>query len=360
MKKLLVTLTLLVHFTTTPEQEIKQPLINRIPIVYHPEYDISFGIIHWIIEMVHPFDTKKYSHVFNYLTTTCGIDPMQCYQPEKITDEQLLQVHTADYLKSLNKSSTIARIVEDPLICVPNSLLQTIVINPMRFATGGTILGAKLAQQFGWAINLSGGYHHAKADQGGGFCVFGDIPLAIYELRKESPQLKVLIIDLDAHQGNGHEMMMANDPNTFILDQYSAHNYPRDSVAKKYITYDVPLACGTKDKEYLEKLDTTLTKALHEKNPEFIIYNAGTDIFEGDKLGKLSVSKRGIIARDELVFKYARQRSIPILMVLSGGYSKQSASIISESISNLKKSGLLETDCVGDTDHVLNVAKKIK
>ncbi|MFA6743441.1 MAG: hypothetical protein WCS36_04465, partial [Candidatus Neomarinimicrobiota bacterium] len=133
---------------------------SKLPIIYSPQYNISlFGI-----QKLHPFDTKKYKKVYKYIKTNCGIDENRFYCPEKVSESDIRLVHTGSYLESLKKSEVIARIGQmPPLKFVPNRLLQKRVLVPMKYGTGGTILGAELALQYGWAINLSGGYHHAKA-----------------------------------------------------------------------------------------------------------------------------------------------------------------------------------------------------
>jgi histone deacetylase 11 len=188
----------------------------------------------------------------------------------------------------------------------------------------------------GWAINLSGGYHHTKSDRSSGFGFYADVPIAINMLWEDDPELKVLIIDLDAHQGNGNEAILKDDPRIFIFDMYHEDNYPGDDEVKKYIDFDIPV--GSMDAEgYMAIISKDIPAAIMESQPDLIIYNAGTDIYSQDPLGKMNVSKEGIINRDEIVFRNAVKNEIPILMVLSGGYTAESANIIGESIENLFK-----------------------
>ncbi len=301
----------------------------KLPIVFHPEYDIVADGA----EQHHSFDTKKYGKIARALRDLFNI---KFYEPAKVSDADLRLVHTADYLQSLADSNNVAKIAEFPLLAdMPNALLQKRVLDPMRYATAGTVLAAQLALKHGWAINLSGGYHHAKATQGGGFCFFADIPLAIRKLRESRPQLKAFVLDLDAHQGNGHEEILAYDPLSFIFDVYVKDNYPRDIEVQKCIRFNHPVAKNIQDREYLHLLTTHLPKGLDEVRPDIIIYNAGTDIFEKDHLGQMSISENGIIERDMFVFAQALQRNIPIVMVLSGGYTKESAGIIAQSLTRV-------------------------
>lgn len=331
----------------------------KIPVIFHPSYDISFCGL----EKLHPLDSKKYGKVFNYLVDELNCrsnrnsgkfkysrsyNKAQFYTPEIVSDEDLLKVHTPEYIKSLNNSSVIAQITEIlPAAYVPNFLLRWSILSPMKYATGGTILAAKLALEIGWAINLSGGYHHAKANGGSGFCIYADIPLAIYKLHEQDPSLKVMIVDLDAHQGNGHEAICGGDPRIAIYDIYNQDIYPRDRVAKQFITFDYPVSSWINDSEYLALLETTLPEAIDKFKPDLIIYNAGTDIYRKDRLGRMFVSEDGIIARDEFVFNIASEKRVSIAMVLSGGYTQEGTGIICKSIKNiLKKKGVITETAV--------------
>eukprot|EP00835_Amoeboradix_gromovi_P006445 NODE_759_length_4494_cov_0.059841.p2 type:complete len:341 gc:universal NODE_759_length_4494_cov_0.059841:164-1186(+) len=304
----------------------------RIPVIFHSDYDISLlGL-----EKLHPFDSCKYGKVFQMLKKQ--YQKSRFYTPEKVSTVDLLKVHSQAYLDSLSNSSVIAQITEIPLLAyVPNFILQRYFMNSMKLATGGTVLAAQRALQDGWAINLSGGYHHAKHDCGGGFCAFSDIPLAIVKLWEKNPELKVMIVDLDAHQGNGHESYFANDERVVIYDVYNDQIYPRDHESRARIDYNYPVNSGIKDAEYLELLEDTLPAAIEESKPHFIIYNAGTDIFEKDPLGRMKITAEGIRKRDAMVFECAQKNNIPVLMVLSGGYTQESAHIIGNSILNILK-----------------------
>lgn len=319
----------------------------KLPLVFHPRYDIAF----FGIEKLHPFDSKKYGKVYTRIQELCTLTPEQFYNPAIVSDEDLLLVHTQDYLDSLNSSWNVMKITEVPALAyVPNIFLRWKLLTPMKYATGGTILGAQLAVERGWAINLGGGYHHAKSCEGGGFCVYADIPIAIHKLWQKYPTLKVLIIDLDAHQGNGHEGCFLQDSRLnkqlFIFDVYNGYIYPGDTKAKAAIRFNYPVRSYIKDEQYLGLLNDKLPKALetlaNEGNkPDLIIYNAGTDIFEKDALGRMSITEQGIIERDQIVFENARKNNIPIEMVFSGGYTADTARIISNSIKNLMDKKLL-------------------
>ncbi|MBN1525423.1 MAG: histone deacetylase [Spirochaetales bacterium] len=302
---------------------------GKLPIVYSDGYSIELlGL-----EQLHPFDTVKYKKVYDALLSHAGLAPEQFYTPQAVTAEQLLLVHTPAYLKALENPSLTARIAGVTEIArIPPHLIEESIYKPMKLATGGTILAATLALSHGWAINLSGGYHHAKADSGGGFCYFADIPVAVHILWNKNPELRILVVDLDAHQGNGYASVFQDDERVFIYDLYNRNIYPLDKPAAGYIDFAHPVSSGIDDSEYIRILQTTLPDAIKKSNPGLIIYNAGTDVFEEDPLGGMKLSKKGIVERDSIVFTSALKNNIPVCMVLSGGYTKKSAQIISESI----------------------------
>jgi len=306
--------------------------LSQLPIIFSPHYDISL----YGLENLHPFDTAKYGKVYAYLKDELGIAQERFIHPSPVTEEELLKVHSKQYLDSLGSSQVIAGIAElGMLAALPAALLQEKILLPMKYATGGTVLGVSLARQYGWAINLSGGYHHAKADRGSGFCFYADIPIAVTLFLAEDPGARILIIDLDAHQGNGHEAFFKDRPGIFIFDVYNKDIFPGDTEAGKFIDFAYPVPSGIGDQAYLALLKEALPKALETSRPDLIIYNAGTDIYEDDPLGAMKISEAGIMRRDEIVFKSALELEIPILMLLSGGYSPLSADIIAHSVENL-------------------------
>ncbi len=350
MKKILISLLALaatsctamdsLHLTDKSKEEKRSAEFDDevLPIVFHRYYDIAvFGL-----ENLHAADTKKYGKVKAYLTKTMGIPESAFQVPEKVSDEDLLLVHSRRYLDSLNDSKTLAQYAESLIIYVlPKKICQGWILDPMRYATQGTIDAAFLSLKYGWAINLSGGYPHAEHDKGGGFCFFADVPLAIKKVHAVHPDFKVLIVDLDVHQGNGPEKIFKYDNRVFILDVYNPYIYPNDEAARNHIDFNYPLR-AVRDEAYLQVVEESLDRALEESQPNLIIYNAGTDIFEHDLLGRtregarhISITKEGIIARDALVFTKALEKEIPIAMVLGGGTSPESHQIISESIVNI-------------------------
>ncbi|XP_064310374.1 histone deacetylase 11 isoform X1 [Phalacrocorax carbo] len=291
------------------------------PIIYSPDYNITF----MGLEKLHPFDAGKWGKVINFLKEEKLIADDLIVQAREATDEDLLVVHTRRYLNKLKWSFVVATITEIPPVAfLPNFVVQRKVLKPLRTQTGGTIMAGKLAVDRGWAINVGGGFHHCSSDKGGGFCAYADITLSI--------------------KGNGHERDFMDDHRVYIMDVYNRYIYPGDGFAKRAIKRKVELEWGTEDTEYLQKVHTHVEGALNELKPDIIVYNAGTDILDGDPLGGLAISPQGIVKRDEIVFKAARSRRIPILMVTSGGYQKRTAQIIADSILNLHSLGLIDKE----------------
>ena len=312
---------------------------NKAPIVYDAGYNIGF----FGLEKLHPFDSKKYGKAFQSLRDF-GIQEGQFLKPGMVTDEDLRTVHSQEYLDSLKSSRNVARIAEIPIARFsPNFILQNNLLDPMRKATAGTALAARLAVEHNRNfVNLGGGYHHAKEGSGGGFCFFADIPYAVKRLWETNPNLRVMVIDLDAHQGNGHEAIFKDDERVSIFDVYGEDTYPynRDGT-RQYITYNYPVRRAIGDREYLGVIERNLPRAFEQSQPDLIIYNAGTDPLDGDRVGGMHITRQGLINRDELVFRFAGEHNVPVCMVTSGGYTQASAGIISDSLKNLMNKNYL-------------------
>ncbi|XP_010462529.1 PREDICTED: histone deacetylase 2-like [Camelina sativa] len=291
---------------------------------------------------------KNLSSLFSPLLSTVFVESLleekSIVEPLKAKKHDLLVVHSKAYLNSLKCSATVAKIIEVPAVAsFPNYLVQQKLLLPFLKQVGGTILAAKLATERGWAINIGGGFHHSSAKRGGGFCAFADISLCVHFAFLRLRISRVMIVDLDAHQGNGHETDLGNDSRVYILDMYNPDIYPFDTRAMRLIDHKVEVVSGTTSKEYLKKLDEALEVAWRKFQPELVVYNAGTDILDGDRLGLLKISPDGITCSDEKVFRFAGDREIPIVMLTSGGYTKSSARVIADSIENLSRKGLIQT-----------------
>lgn len=300
-----------------------------VPLVYHPRYNITaFGL-----ERRHPFDSRKYRRIHDALTARGLRRPSDFRKPRAVTRSDLLAVHSPEYLRSLKSSETLARILEIPVLGrLPSWFVDWRVLRPMRLATGGTVLACRLAVERGIAINLGGGFHHAAADWGGGFCVYADAPLALKTLYDEGEIERALVVDLDAHQGNGTAATIRDWPWVRIADLYGESLFPG---RKESEDYPFPAPDGTTGETYLDVVREFLPLILDEVRPDLVIYNAGSDVLEGDPLARFRLSASEIAERDLLVVTEARARDIPVAMLLSGGYSAESWKLHADAIEGI-------------------------
>jgi len=238
-----------------------------------------------------------------------------------VTDTQILYAHDASYLIQVLQGSLSPQ--EQQEIGFPWS---TQMVERSRRSAGATLAAAKIALQEGVAANLAGGTHHAYRNKGSGFCVFNDSAIAARALQKEiHPKLKVAIVDLDVHQGNGTASILRNDPTIFTLSIHGENNFP---FTKEVSDLDIGLPDDTGDESYLAALHQGLEKLGERFKPDFIIYLAGADPHEGDRLGKLSITKDGMLQRDACVFQFGLDRQIPIAFSMAGGYGKEIQSTV--------------------------------
>ena len=193
------------------------------------------------------------------------------------------------------------------------------MVERSRRATGATIAACRAALLHGVAVNLAGGTHHAHAERGEGFCVFNDSATAARLMQAEQRVQRVAVVDLDVHQGNGTASILARDDSVFTLSLHGQHNYP---FAKEVSNLDIGLPDGTGDAAYLEALEAALQTMFARFAPQLLIYLAGADPHEGDRLGRLKLTLAGLAARDEMVFHHARKRAIPVAVTMGGGYGK--------------------------------------
>ncbi|XP_077539373.1 histone deacetylase 11 isoform X3 [Haemaphysalis longicornis] len=285
---------------------------DKLPVVYSSAYNISF----YGLEKVHPFDAGKWGKVFDGLRRAGLLTDSNYHEPHEATTQELLLVHSPSYINRL-KTASYGRPSPRPL------------------------QAARLALEHGWAVHLGGGFHHASARRGGGFCCYADITLAVRKLQREGRIHRVMVVDLDAHQGNGYARDFHGDQDVYIMDVYNRAIYPGDEHAKGAIRRKVELRPGTSDEAYLKLVDEHLQLALGEFPTDLVVYNAGTDVLSGDSLGYLNISEKGVVERDALVFGRVRQRHLPVVMLTSGGYQRQSARVIARSVLNLCRLGLL-------------------
>ena len=282
----------------------------ELPVVNHEDYFAKIGDDH-------KFPINKFGELADYLIKKKIVKKF--YKPYPCSDETLKRAHSENYIKNI-KNKTLDEIgvkkIGFPLV---DSVVQRSLV-----ATGGTVLASKLAINNGVACNTAGGSHHANYDGGAGYCVFNDVAVASKYLLNKRLVGKVLILDLDVHQGNGNSEIFKDNRNVFTFSMHSKSNYP----AKKSISdCDVELENNMEDQEYLKTLKFYL-KQLNEKNFDFVFYIAGVDIHFNDRLGKLKVTDEGIKKRDEIVTENFFSKGIPLCGVLGGGYNKNSNKLV--------------------------------
>jgi acetoin utilization deacetylase AcuC-like enzyme len=240
------------------------------------------------------------------------IDNSQLYQPGPPPQDWLQQVHTPDYVAAYCQGSLDAKAQRRiGLPWSPNLVRRTCT------AVGGTILTAKLALNQGIACNTAGGTHHAFPDRGAGFCIFNDLAIATRILLHQGLVQRVLIVDLDVHQGDGTAWIFQDDPRVFTFSMHCAVNFPRQ---KQTSDLDVPLPEGMEDDAYLRQLQAHLPDLLSQIRPDLVLYDAGADTHRGDRLGKLAMTNTGLYVRDLYVLTTCVNGGYPVACVIGGGY----------------------------------------
>lgn len=261
---------------------------------------------------------EKYARLRNLVSKLKGIELID---PPAISDTQILYAHDPAYLIKVIEGTLTSQ--EQREIGFPWSPQM---VERSRKSAGATLAAAKIALKEGLAANLAGGTHHAYRNKGSGFCVFNDSAIAARALQREvNPKLKVAIIDLDVHQGNGTASILQNDPSIFTLSVHGENNFP---FKKEISDLDIGLPNECSDEAYLKALHHGLEVIQSEFKPDFILYLAGADPHEEDRLGKLKISKDGMQLRDECVFRYGADRQIPIAFSMAGGYGKEISSTV--------------------------------
>ena len=276
----------------------------ELPVVNHKDYEAQ-------LNDDNKFPIKKFGELAKALIKNKIVKNF--FIPEPCSVETLKEAHTEDYINKI-KNKTLDK-NEIRKIGFP---LVDSVVRRSFIATGGTVLATKLALNYGIACNTAGGSHHATSNEGAGFCVFNDVAVAAKYLTSRGLANKILIVDLDVHQGNGNSEIFKNDNQVFTFSMHSKVNYP----AKKSVSdLDIELEENLEDREYIDILKNNL-KYLNEIEFDFVFYIAGVDIHYNDRLGKLKISDNGIFERDELVIDNFFSNKIPICGVLGGGYNE--------------------------------------
>ena len=268
----------------------------------------------------HRFPMIKYELIPEQLLYEGSIKESNLFKPSVCSDETVLLTHDPLYLAKLKDQTLSAK--EQRHIGFPQSPALT---TRELMITQGSIDCCYYAMKYGVAMNIAGGTHHAYFDRGEGFCLLNDFAVAANYLLKNKQAKKIVIIDLDVHQGNGTASLFENQPNVYTFSMHGAHNYP---FHKEKSDRDVPLNDGIGDAEYLSLLDHHLSEILEKEQPDFAFYLSGVDILSTDKFGKLNVSMEGCKARDEYVFNSLKKKNIPCTVAMGGGYSPNVKDIV--------------------------------
>lgn len=270
-----------------------------LPLIYHEAYDLNLG--------EHVFPSRKYRLIKESLGR-------KVTAPKRPSDDDITLVHTREWMEGMRDGTlTRAQLLK---LEIPWTRSTS---DAFWLAAGGTILGAEMALEHGGAYNISGGFHHAFAGHGEGFCAIHDVAIAIRSLQKRGLIGKAMTIDTDVHHGNGTAAIFHRDPTVFTFSIHQYNNYP---AVKPPSDLDLHLSDGMEDEEYLEKLRGGITECFAKMKPDMIFYVAGADPYKEDLLGGLRLSIDGLRRRDELVLQEAVGRKIPFVVTLAGGYAR--------------------------------------
>ncbi len=273
----------------------------------------AFYTDHFVLPLPpgHRFPMSKYRQLRDRISTELASVSLQ--EPPAATDGQLALAHTPSYIEALCTGALTA--AQQRVLGFPWS---EAMVERSRRSTGATIAACIAAiDNRGSAANLAGGTHHAYADRGEGFCCFNDVAVAARLMQGQRRAKKVLILDLDVHQGNGTAAILQNDDSIFTVSLHGHNNYP---FRKERSCLDIALADGTSDEQYLEQLTSALAQVDSRFSPDLLIYLSGADVYEHDRLGKLGLSMDGIATRDQQVFDWALERQLPVALAMGGGY----------------------------------------
>jgi acetoin utilization deacetylase AcuC-like enzyme len=302
-------------------------------LIYSPDYYLPIG--------KHVFPAEKYRRIHDRLITTAVAEPSDFVSPRPASDQDILLVHTPAYVEKLRTGTLSAR--EELVMEIPYS---PELVRAFWLAAGGSILAAELGLKHGIAINIGGGFHHAFPDHGEGFCMIHDVAVAIRRMQRDDKIRRAMTVDCDVQHGNGTAAIFAgmrtpnyslpsaaagtlsngttarirnaHDGDVFTISLHQENNYP---AWKPHSSIDVDLPDEIGDDEYLGWLDNALSSGLRQFEPELICYIAGADPYREDQLGGLALTIDGLKRRDELVFRVAKARNIPVMVTFAGGYA---------------------------------------
>ncbi len=281
----------------------------------------AFYCDHFVLPLPaeHRFPMEKY-RLLRERVAQLNMPDIELLQPLRAADEDLLRAHDADYV-----SKACAGTLEPKLLRRIGFPWSPQMIERSRRSSGGTMAALQAALAEGVAVNLAGGTHHARSDRGGGYCVFNDSVVAARWAQSQGLLQRLLVIDLDVHQGDGTAQICRDDPSIFTLSLHGERNYPLD---KQVSDLDVPLPDGSDDSHYLAQLAWALAEARLRFDADAAIYLAGADPFKGDRLGRLALSQQGLRERDRRVLEWCQIQGLPVAVTMAGGYANQVNEIV--------------------------------
>jgi acetoin utilization deacetylase AcuC-like enzyme len=291
-----------------------------LKLIYDDRYDLNLG--------AHVFPSQKYRLVYERLLQDGIASQEDFLKPAPASDEDILRVHSQDYMYKL-KTGSLTR-AEVMRMEVPYS---DELIEACWLAAGGSILAARRALEDGFSANIGGGFHHAYPDHGEGFCVIHDVAVAIRKMQADGAIERAMVVDTDVHQGNGTAAIFGGDETVFTMSIHQEHNYP---YPKPPSTLDVNLPDGVGDADYLAILEKYLHRSFEEFSPQLLFYVAGADPYGEDQLGGLALTINGLTRRDALVMGYAQRNQVPTALTLAGGYARKLEDTVSIHVNTIK------------------------
>lgn len=293
-----------------------------LKIAYSPIYKYN-------VKKGHRFPMEKYELIPIQLLHEGIVEKENFFAPKQLSEADILLTHTKEYWQKL-KNQTLTKKEIRPI----GFEMTEKLVERGRYIAHGTYECCLFALKHGISLNIAGGTHHSFADHGEGFCVFNDFAIASNLLLKNNLVQKILIVDLDVHQGKGTAHIFQNRPEVFTFSMHGKHNYP---LRKQKSDLDIELEDCCNDEFYLNQLATHLPKLIQHVKPDILLYLSGVDILESDKLGRLSVSKQGIRKRDSFVFQTAKNENIPVAVSMGGGYAEKLSDVIDCHVNTFKE-----------------------
>jgi acetoin utilization deacetylase AcuC-like enzyme len=296
-------------------------LIPLLKIAYHPIYQLP-------LPEGHRFPMSKYELIPFQLIREGFIQSEHLFEPKPVTEQTILLTHTYTYWQRMKKLEL--NVSEMRKIGFP---LTAELIERERIIAQGTIDCIQFAKQYGVSMNIAGGTHHAFSNKGEGFCLLNDFAMAANYALNHNLAKKILIIDLDVHQGNGTANIFSHEDRVFTLSMHGKHNYP---FLKEQSNLDIELNDGITDEEYLSLMHQYIPISIKNEHPDLIFYLSGVDILATDKFGKLNITQDGCTERDRLICNWCKDQHIPLIISMGGGYSPKIADIVNAHCNTFK------------------------